>query len=95
MKYEVIKYDVWGNSTDGYEVNNAFRTNLFINIEGNDTDKDILKKLKEIGFLKNTAKYQCFEIEGELEYSLYIDHISSKNGIYPFCELRALGESHE
>jgi hypothetical protein len=88
MKFEIINYDVWGNPTDGFEVNDSYRTDLFINIEESDTDKEILKKLKEVGFLKNTAKFKCFEIEGEHEYTLYINHVSAKNGLYPFCELR-------
>ena len=88
MKFEIINYDVWGNSQDGFEVNSAYSTGIFINIEVFDTDKTILKKLKEVGFLKKTAKYNCFEIEGESEYSLYINHVTIKDGVYPFCELR-------
>ena len=88
MKFELINYDVWGNSQDGFSVNNAYSTGIFINIEVFDTDKTILKKLKEVGFLKKTAKYNCFVIDGESEYSLYINHVTIKDGVYPFCELR-------
>ncbi len=90
--YEIISYDVWGNPADGFEVNNAYRTGIFIGISENDSDKTILEKLKEVGFLKKTVKYICFEIDGDLEYSLYVDHVSQKNGRYPFCELRAIDE---
>ena len=88
MKFEIIQYDVWGNPQDGFEVNNSFSTGIFIDINENDTDKTILKKLKEVGFLKKTAKYICFEIDGELDFSLYITHVTIKDGAYPLCELR-------
>jgi len=92
MKYEVIQYDVWGEPDyeggTNWSVNDSYRTGLFINIEESDTDKEILEKLKEVGFLKKTVKFKCFEIEGENEYSLYINHVSAKRGFYPFCELR-------
>ena len=90
MKFEIINYDVWGNSQDGFEVNNAYSTGIFVDINKNDSDKTILKKLKEVGFLKKTAKYICFEIEGELDFSLYINHVTIKDGVYPLCELRRL-----
>jgi len=88
MKFEVIGFDYIGDPFGGFEVNDSYRTDLFINIEVFDTDKEILKKLKEVGFLKKTAKFKCFEIHGEHEYSLYINHVSAKSGLYPFCELR-------
>ena len=47
MKFEIINYDVWGNSQDGFEVNAAYSTGIFVDISENDTDKTILKKLKE------------------------------------------------
>jgi len=90
MKFELINYDVWGNPRDGFEVNNSFRTGIVIDISENDTDKTILKKLKEVGFLKKTAKFICFEIDGELDFSLYINHVTIKDGVYPLCELRRL-----
>ena len=91
MKFEIIQYDVWGNPQDGFEVNNSFSTGIFIDINENDTDKTILKKLKEVGFLKKTAKFNCFEINNDIFFeALYIDHVTIKDGIYPFCELRRL-----
>ena len=95
MKFEIINYDVWGNPQDGFEVNNAYSTGIFVDINKNDSDKTILKKLKEVGFLKKTAKYICFEIEGEDPFlvidgrpSIYINHVTQKDGVYPLCELR-------
>ena len=89
MKFEIIQYDVWGNPQDGFEVNDAYSTGIVIDINENDSDKTILKKLKEVGFLKKTAKYNCFEIEVcHSLTALYINHVTLKDGVYPLCELR-------
>jgi hypothetical protein len=32
MKFEIITLDVWGNSDDGFEVNNAFSTGAFVDL---------------------------------------------------------------
>jgi hypothetical protein len=90
MKFEIINYDVWGNPKDGFEVNNSFSTGIVIDINEDDSDKTILKKLKEVGYLKKTAKFNCFEIDGDFDYSLYINHVTIKDGDYPLCELRRL-----
>jgi len=95
MKFEIIQYDVWGDPDGGFTVNNAYSTGIVIDINENDTDKTILKKLKEVGFLKKTAKYICFEIDGELDYSLYINHVTIKDGVYPLCELRRLENEND
>lgn len=89
MKFEIINYDVWGDPDGGFTVNNSYSTGIFIDINENDSDKIILKKLKEIGFLKKTAKHNCFEIEVcHSLTALYINHVTIKDGVYPLCELR-------
>jgi len=88
MKFEIINHDVWGDPDGGFTVNDSYGTGIVIDINENDSDKTILKKLKEVGFLKKTAKYNCFEIDGDFDYSLYINHVTLKDGVYPLCELR-------
>lgn len=54
--YEVINYtDVWGNTDDGYEVNNSCveETDMFIRDDAE--DGDIIQMMVEIGYLANTA----------------------------------------
>jgi hypothetical protein len=55
-QYQVIDYcDVWGNETDGYEVN--LRKFAIVGFETcPPTHTDILKKLKSIGYLKKTTR---------------------------------------
>lgn len=51
-KYDIINYtDVWGNPTDGWEVNDVEHLNKCVTINDDDTDKQILEKLVSIGFL--------------------------------------------
>jgi hypothetical protein len=90
IKYQVYDYELWGNKEDGFEVNNVFKTPFTVELKLEYTDNTIIRKLKEIGFIKDTAKNSDFEITGETETALYINY----NGLYfmPFCELRVINE---
>lgn len=79
MKFEIISYDVWGNTRDGYEVNAAYHTDQYIDIDESTSDRAINRRLGIHG-----AQW-----EGELEYSLY--GTSKRNG-KPLLELRAVTE---
>lgn len=46
-QYEIIELDVWGNTKDGFVVNDAFNTHRIIEITKSDTDKNILHKVKK------------------------------------------------
>lgn len=85
MKYEYISYDVWGNESDGYEVNQAFTTGQFVDIPADATDKDILISLIRQDFIKDSICFDAVQIDGEPEYSLYFEY----NG-KPEFELRAV-----
>jgi hypothetical protein len=90
MKYELIIYDVWGNKTDGYEVNNAFTTGDHIEINDSDSDEDIIRGLKRMGLIKANCRFSSFEIDGENGYSLYVNYSPDS---YPVCELRAVNDN--
>lgn len=85
--YQVYDYDVWGNSKDGFEVNNIFKTPYKVNISEKDTDHQIIGKLKNVFFLQRYAKNSKFRIEGEPDFTLYVVHEPAE---YPVCELRRL-----
>ena len=84
MKYNLIDYfDVWGNDVEGYEVNNLCKTDIYINIEEEDNDVDILVKLVESGyFLPNAVK----KVEVEWLEESYIEFYE-KNNYMPLCRL--------
>lgn len=78
MKYEIISYDVWGNTRDGYEVNAAYHTGQTVDIDPQASDYAINRRLGLRGVTW----------EGEPEYRLY--GTVKRNG-KPACELRPVG----
>ena len=100
VKYNVWSLDIWGNETDGYEMNDRscfqrdveFPTTHKIYNQGTPqefsddwpTDQQILNKLIEIGYLNNNVSLADLEIDGDPNYSKYVDE--SKDG-KPLCQL--------
>jgi len=77
MRYQIITYDVWGNARDGFEVNQAFTTGRYIEIDGEHaSDYAINRKLGVRGITW----------DGEPDYTLY--GTVKRNG-RPALELRA------
>lgn len=64
-RYEWIDLDVWGNARDGFEVNNSWRTGLFIVIPDTATDRDILKALRDARILTRGATTRSVTIDGD------------------------------
>lgn len=55
--YKLIDYfDVWGNATDGWEVNNLTTVEDDIVISEDSTDEEIIEFLIQIEYLKPEAK---------------------------------------
>lgn len=85
-KYEIVDLEIWGNEDDGYEVNDAFHTLEYIEIEDIDDDKEILNAVSH--YLKDPIK------------NCYIDNMSSEETIYinaykndmPLIELQLVTE---
>ena len=84
MKWDLIDYEVWGNKKEGYEINNCFRVVEGIVIDDTDTDKDIVKKLKEVGYLKNTVKVNQLTIESHSDSMI---EFYERKGYKPLCRL--------
>jgi hypothetical protein len=93
QNFQIYDYDIWGNKKDGFEVNDVYCTPLIVELKEEYTDNTIIRKLKEVGFIKNTAKNCNFEIEGDFDHTLYINY----NGSYfmPMCELRPIQEDNQ
>lgn len=87
--YKIYDYDVWGNTKEGYYVNDVFATDFIVELPENATDLEIIKELKNIGFLGKYIRNKSIEIDGDSEV-LYINYVTQKEGIYPVCELRLL-----
>ena len=55
---EIINYfDVWSDSEEGWTVNNSCVEEVGIFIADDDTDEDIIQKLKDMGLLTEFAIY--------------------------------------
>ena len=62
--YKLIDYfDVWGNETDGYEVNDKIDTNIMLEIPYDVTDEELISKLINVGFFGNNATIENVRIE--------------------------------
>jgi hypothetical protein len=83
--WDIYSYDVWGNSRDGYEVNDTFKSGYEIELPEDYSDVQLLKAMKDSGFIKKTVKLSQLSIDGDGESYINIDE--AKNG-RPFCELR-------
>lgn len=59
MKYELLALDVWGNSNDGYDINQQFRTGLFMDVEEDDTKEQVIRKAKRCAGIKAQCQYVC------------------------------------
>lgn len=73
-RYRLINYDVWGNEKDGFEINNQFYTNDYVEIPKGASDAEIISILKDEGIIKKGAKKESIEIDGEEGYSLRFTH---------------------
>jgi len=85
IKYKLVTYDVWGNDTDGYEVNDAHFTGDSIELKTELNDSDMIDKLKEEGIIDEHVKNEEIRIDGEEAYSLYFVYEPLE---YPMFELR-------
>jgi hypothetical protein len=61
ITYKVCTLDVWGNSEDGYEVNDQFAAGS-IELSPEMSDAEILQKLADEGYLTENA-VDCGEID--------------------------------
>lgn len=82
MKYRVWFLDVWGNETDGYEVNDrseGIPVELPEFAGGNMAfDHQIIETLQAEGYLNADLPVKHFTVEGEDETMLYIDSADGK-----------------
>lgn len=63
--YELIEYDVWGNARDGYEVNDAFHTNQFYDIDSDWNNAQLVGELKKQGLIKKRIRAKSVEMDGD------------------------------
>lgn len=89
--YKIYSLDVWGNNRDGYEVNDLCFSGLTIELSDNFTDKELIKAMKEVGFINTKCQFKSFQIDGE-DSTLYIQYNTSKVFSMPIAELRLVDD---
>lgn len=78
--YRFCLYDVWGNETDGFEVNNISKYDNDIVLHDDATDKDILLVLcAEKLFLREAVDKNAIEVDNSASPD-YIEFNSTENG---------------
>jgi hypothetical protein len=80
MEFRVYALDVWGNSEDGYEVNDCIATDNIIELSDDWTPKDIAEQIMEDRTIR-------LSIEGDEDFTLYVDREEDGR---PLVELRRL-----
>ena len=45
--HEVLAIDVWGNSVDGYEINDMCRTGILVDLDDNMSDDQVIKAVRK------------------------------------------------
>jgi len=79
-KYRVFSLDVWGNNTDGFEVNDRSHSgDILIPLDA--SDKDIIKTLKKSKFLYNRMRTKTFSIDGD-DIMLYVEFAKTTEPLY-------------
>lgn len=82
--YLYIENEVWGNSKEGYEVNNSCLTNICLQFKNeNFSDKLLLTKLKKASIIRKGIHQKSINFEGD-ENTIYIE--GSKD-LYPVGSL--------
>ena len=79
IQYRVYTYDLWGNSRDGFEVNDVYRTGTIVDIADDTSDRAINRRIGAHGVTW----------DGEHGYTLYG---TAKSNGRPVCELRPVSE---
>lgn len=66
MLFNVAELDVWGNAKDGFEVNNVYRTDRYIDVK--DTEVETLTEA-----LKKWYSLPAFTVDGDGECTLFLE----------------------
>lgn len=66
MIFNVAELDVWGNAEEGFDVNNVYRTDRYIDVK--DTEVETLTKA-----LNEWYSLPAFTVDGDEEYTLFLE----------------------
>lgn len=88
--WKLINYfDVWGNKKDGWEVNNLCQEGEPFELSLDCTQKDVLAKIKEVGFFKPSVRMNMISFS---VWDQYMIEIEQKSTGKPICRLEYIEE---
>lgn len=71
-RFNLIALDVWGNATDGFEVNDSHRTGDVIELPEGASDDQIIAALVVGGHVHDFVTGDDATIDGDEDYMLFI-----------------------
>lgn len=92
IKYKILTYDVWGNLSNGWEVNDVYSTGIEIALPDDFNTKELRRAFYDSGFCNRGIFNAKISIDGEWGYSMYVNLEGSRYCGKPFCELRPVTE---
>lgn len=72
-QFEVATLDVWGNSKEGFLINDVFRHATTITVSDDASDVEIIKALISVGMLKPSMSRAKFFIDGDTDHTLCVE----------------------
>jgi hypothetical protein len=92
-RYQIINYDVWGNSRDGYEVNEANLTKYHIELPEDYSELELKRAMYRSGYTSRGFINAKLSINHDYESCIYITLEGSRYSGKPFCELRLINNN--
>ena len=90
--YRLFASDCWYDG-ESWSANDIYEQAVIVAIHDEASDKSIIKSLKKAGILPRQLQYARTNIEGDHEYSLYVEYWYSRNREPIMLELRRFNES--
>ncbi len=87
-KWQVADLDVWGNAKEGYEVNDVYRLDVYIELPDDVKKADVVKALKQVGYLRKHVQNRQLTMDDSEDF-IFLEQ--TKDGC-PVCYLYRVSE---
>jgi hypothetical protein len=86
--YEILAYDVWGNETDGWDVNDVFRTGLTVDIDDRHNDRHVVASAYTVLGFPTDEILGSVEVDPVCQHDTESIYLRVKETARPLMELR-------
>lgn len=92
-KWRLVNYfDVWGNATDGWEVNDLCKEDKFLENADEKSNEELIAWLRDIGFLTEYATMETVEVWNDGDMIEFSNTLETDYPGYPLCRLERVYE---